>query len=261
MLRYRQEERLHECFYPSVTAILIDANDDKGATILRSRFRRDESLQPIDSLVELRELLAVVMRAKAILDANSMLVIVATVPDHFLEEHLWKHVVRGHVPRIFLWTFGSLLVLHLVVDRWQFDDVIRDSKWLVLVLASLLGLIPESGPHLIFVTMFAKGVVPLSVLLASSIVQDGHGMLPMLAHSRRAFIVIKLINLAVGLARDHHLPDFALDLARNLATVIGDRLLPAAGSQDSVLEEVNVRQLVFGQVRGGAEQRTGEDTQ
>ena len=62
-----------------VTAILIDANDDKGATILRSRFRRDESLQPIDSLVELRELLAVVMRAKAILDANSMLVIVATV--------------------------------------------------------------------------------------------------------------------------------------------------------------------------------------
>ncbi len=61
-----------------VTAILIDANDDKGSTILRSRFRRDESLQPIDSMVELQELLAVVMRAKAILDANSMLVIVAT---------------------------------------------------------------------------------------------------------------------------------------------------------------------------------------
>lgn len=56
------------------------------------------------------------------------------------------------------------------------------------------------GPHLVFVTIFAEDVVPFSVLLASSIVQDGHGMLPMLAHSRRAFIVIKLVNLIVGLA-------------------------------------------------------------
>lgn len=127
------------------------------------------------------------------------LFIVATVPEHFLEEHLWKHVARGHVPRVFLWTCGSLLVLHLVVDRWQADEAIRSGQWLMLVLASLTGLIPESGPHLIFVTMFAKGVVPFSVLLASSIVQDGHGMLPMLAHSRRAFLVIKLVNLVVGL--------------------------------------------------------------
>jgi hypothetical protein len=128
------------------------------------------------------------------------LFIVGTVPEHFLEEHLWKHVARGHVPRVFLWTLGSLLLLHLIVDRWQFDETIRSGKWLMLVLASLTGLIPESGPHLIFVTMFAKGVVPFSALLASSIVQDGHGMLPMLAHSRRAFVLIKLINLSVGLA-------------------------------------------------------------
>jgi hypothetical protein len=60
-------------------------------------------------------------------------------------------------------------------------------------------LIPESGPHLIFVTLFAQGVVPFSVLLASSVVQDGHGMLPMLAHSRREFVEIKAINLTVGL--------------------------------------------------------------
>jgi hypothetical protein len=37
------------------------------------------------------------------------------------------------------------------------------------------------------------------VLLASSIVQDGHGMLPMLAHSRRAFVAVKLVNCVVGL--------------------------------------------------------------
>jgi hypothetical protein len=46
--------------------------------------------------------------------------------------------------------------------------------------------------------MFSQRLVPLSVLVASSIVQDGHGMLPLLAASKRAFVVVKLINLAVG---------------------------------------------------------------
>jgi hypothetical protein len=46
--------------------------------------------------------------------------------------------------------------------------------------------------------MFAKGAVPFGLLLAGSILQDGHGMLPLLAHSRRVFIVVKLINLLVG---------------------------------------------------------------
>jgi hypothetical protein len=140
------------------------------------------------------------IRATVVLVSSVALFIVATVPEHFLEEHLWRHVVRGHVPRIFLWTLGSLLVLYWLVDHWQIDDTLRSGKWLMLVVASLIGLIPESGPHLVFVTMFAKDVVPFSVLLASSIVQDGHGMLPLLAHSRRAFVVVKLVNLVVGLA-------------------------------------------------------------
>ncbi len=128
------------------------------------------------------------------------LFIAGTVPDHFLEEHLWNHVVRGHIPRIFLWTLGAMLFLHFVVEQWQIGGVIQQSKWIILGVAGLMGIIPESGPHLIFVTMFAKGFVPFSVLLTSSIVQDGHGMLPLLAHSRRAFLVIKLINLLIGLA-------------------------------------------------------------
>ncbi|MDD5230861.1 MAG: putative manganese transporter, partial [Candidatus Marinimicrobia bacterium] len=74
-----------------------------------------------------------------------------------------------------------------------------ETRLLILVIACLVGLIPESGPHLIFVTMFARGLAPFSVLLASSIVQDGHGMLPLLAHSRRDFIRVKLINFGFGL--------------------------------------------------------------
>lgn len=139
------------------------------------------------------------IRVTLLLVSSVALFVVVTVPEHFLEDHLWKHVVREHAPRVFLWTFGALLVLHFVVDRWQVGDVIRTSKWLVLAVAGMVGLVPESGPHLIFVTMFDRGIVPFSVLLASSIVQDGHGMLPLLAHSRRAFFAIKLINLITGL--------------------------------------------------------------
>ena len=140
------------------------------------------------------------VRISLLLISSLGLFIVATVPDHFLEEHLWRHVVCGHVPRVFLWTLAALAFLHFLVDRWQLGDLIQQGQWIVLAAASFVGLVPESGPHLIFVTMFAKGVLPFSILLASSIVQDGHGMLPLLAHSRRAFLAIKLINLLVGLA-------------------------------------------------------------
>jgi len=125
--------------------------------------------------------------------------IVMTVPDHFLEEHLWRHVARRHAPRIFLWTLGALVVMHLLADVFSLEKSIEEGKWLVLLLACLIGLVPESGPHLIFVTLFSKGMIPFSILLASSVVQDGHGMLPMLAHSRREFFLIKAINFGAGL--------------------------------------------------------------
>jgi hypothetical protein len=127
------------------------------------------------------------------------LFVVSTVPDHFLEEHLWKHVVRTHVPRMFLWTLGALVVMYMLTERLDLEEALQEGKWLLLVAACLVGLIPESGPHMIFITLFAQGAIPFGTLLASSIVQDGHGMLPILAHSRRAFIGIKLVNFAAGL--------------------------------------------------------------
>lgn len=140
------------------------------------------------------------IRVTLLLTSGVGLFIVATVPEHFLEEHLWKHVVRQHAPRIFLWTFGALFLMDLIVHSWRVGEAIQGSRWIVLGLAALIGLVPESGPHLIFVTLFSRGLVPFGTLLASSIVQDGHGMLPLLAHSRKTFVVVKLINLLFGLA-------------------------------------------------------------
>lgn len=130
------------------------------------------------------------------------LVVVALSSEHFLQSHLWEHVIKHHFLSVFLWTFGVLLclkVLYLFVDV---DTLIGQSHWALwglMLLAVLIGFIPESGPHLIFVVMFMNGTIPFSILLVSSIVQDGHGALPLLAQSRKNFLLMKALNMLVGL--------------------------------------------------------------
>lgn len=128
------------------------------------------------------------------------LFIVATVPDHFLDEHLWNHIAKVHAWRILLWTVGALIITHALVHVVDVRTLVTNHALPLLLIACLVGLLPESGPHLIFVALYADGAIPFSVLLASSIVQDGHGMLPILSHSRHAFIGVKLLKLAIGLS-------------------------------------------------------------
>lgn len=125
--------------------------------------------------------------------------IAISVPNHFLEKHLWGHIVKKHLGRIFLWTFGTLLVFGILVSYIDIESWISSNMFVVLLFAIIIGIIPESGPHLIFVTLFAQGSIPFSILLASSIVQDGHGMLPLLAESRRSFFAIKAVNIIYAL--------------------------------------------------------------
>ncbi len=127
------------------------------------------------------------------------LVTLLTVNDHFLEQHLWGHVLKKHLLKIFLWSFGTLLAFHYLNQYYDLSHLVEDNIWIVLLIAVLIGIIPESGPHFIFVIMFASGTLPFSILLANSIVQDGHGSLPLIAESPKAFTIVKIINIVVGL--------------------------------------------------------------
>ncbi len=124
----------------------------------------------------------------------------ATANEHFIKEHLWKHVIGKHLLSIFLWTFGTLIVCQIGMQYLNIEQWINNNMLWVIVLAVLIGIIPESGPHLVFVTLFAQGVLPFYVLLVNSIVQDGHSALPLLAESKMSFAKAKLINIIVGLA-------------------------------------------------------------
>lgn len=129
-----------------------------------------------------------------------VLVVLYFASDHFVNEHLWNHIVKKHLPAIFLWTFGVLALLGFGMRFIDISGWISDNTALMVLLAVAVGIIPESGPHMIFVTLYASGIVPFPVLLASSISQDGHSSLPLLAESKISFLWAKIINCAVALA-------------------------------------------------------------
>ena len=129
----------------------------------------------------------------------AILIIVIVAEEHFLEEHLWQHVIKVHLPKIFFWTFGVILCLTILNNYVNIHDLIDSKPFIVLLIAILIGLIPQSGPHLIFLILFANGDLPLGIFLANCIVQDGHGALPLLAESRKAFFVSKAIKVAIAI--------------------------------------------------------------
>ena len=120
--------------------------------------------------------------------------------DHFIEKHIWEHIICHHLPGIFMWTLGTLVLVGVLTAFFDISTWISGNTGLMILLAALIGIIPDSGPHLVFVSLFAAGVVPLPVLMASCISQDGHASLPLLAQSRRAFLIAKGINVVVAIA-------------------------------------------------------------
>jgi len=127
------------------------------------------------------------------------LFIITVVSEHFLQEHLWGHIIKKHLPKIFLWTLGVLAILQTGGYFFDIDGWVRGNHLYIMFLAILIGLIPQSGPHIIFITLFAGGAIPFSILLTNSIVQEGHAGLPLIAESKRGFLWMKAISVAVGL--------------------------------------------------------------
>ncbi|MDI6889170.1 MAG: putative manganese transporter [Methanocellales archaeon] len=118
---------------------------------------------------------------------------------HFFREHVYDHIVKIHMPRLFLWLFFTMLAINILMTKFDLGGILPQNKLLLILLAALVGIIPESGPHLIFLLLFVEGLIPFSVLLVNSIVQDGHGLLPLLSYSVRDTFYVKIFNVAFGL--------------------------------------------------------------
>ena len=118
---------------------------------------------------------------------------------HYFTIHIWQHIFKKHVIKIIIWTFLSLLLIKLILIYLPISALVEENIGWVILIAALIGIIPESGPHLVFISLFATGNIPFSVLLASSISQDGHGMLPMLSYSLHDSIIVKIYNVVFAL--------------------------------------------------------------
>ena len=122
--------------------------------------------------------------------------------SHYLREHVWEHVIKQHALKLFLYAFGTLLVLGVLnhfVDLQAIMEHNAWTKWLLLLIAVGVGFLPVSGPHLIFVMLFLQGNIPFAVLLANSIAQNGHAGIPLMAQSKRNFLIMKGITMTLGL--------------------------------------------------------------
>lgn len=138
-----------------------------------------------------------------ILFAILSLVLVAILwkgPDRLVEHQLWDHIIRRHLPSIFGWTFGIMAVFGILMYHIDISTWISGNTALMIVLAALIGLIPESGPHMIFITLYSAGIIPLPVLLSSCVSQDGHSSLPLLAQDKKSFAYAKLLNCLIAIA-------------------------------------------------------------
>lgn len=121
---------------------------------------------------------------------------------HFIKEHVWHHIIRHHLPSVFLWTFGALLVCDILLQYCNIEGFIEANasyKYVIVLLAVLVGLIPQSGPHLILITLALNGVIPFYVVVVNMITAQGHVSLPLLSHSKKSWIESKLLCAAVGL--------------------------------------------------------------
>lgn len=119
---------------------------------------------------------------------------------HFIREHIWGHVIKRHLPAIFAWTFGVLALFGILSAHYDMEAWIRGNTWVMIIFAVLAGLIPESGPHMVFVSMYASGMLPFPVLLANCIAQDGHACLPLIAENRKSWIRVKILKSGLALA-------------------------------------------------------------
>lgn len=119
---------------------------------------------------------------------------------HFLKEHIYQHIIKQHVPKLFFWIFIPLTVIEFLLQNFDLESYITGLPLITLIFtAALIGIIPESGPHMIFLILYSKGLIPFSVLLVSTLSQDGHGLLPLLSHSVKDTIYVQIFTTTFSL--------------------------------------------------------------
>lgn len=98
-----------------------------------------------------------------------------------------------------MWALATIGIVHALEYYIHVEEIVSSNVWIMLLLAVIIGLLPLSGPHLIFFTLFMQHMLPFGILMANSIVQEGHAGIPLLAEDKKAFFITKAIKIVVAL--------------------------------------------------------------
>ncbi len=96
------------------------------------------------------------------------------------------------------WVFVAYLIYEIIVYSLGGEDVVRE--WMTstgiatVFIGALIGLIPGCGPQIIFVSLYAKGMIPFAALLTNAISQDGDALFPLLAIDKKSSLIATLIT-------------------------------------------------------------------
>jgi len=97
-----------------------------------------------------------------------------------------------------LWVFVAYFIYEVFVVFIGGEAVM--AGWMMatglaaVIIGAVLGLIPGCGPQVIFVSLYARGMVPFAALLANAISQDGDALFPLLAIDRRSSLIATVIT-------------------------------------------------------------------
>ncbi len=98
------------------------------------------------------------------------------------------------------WVAAAFLVVEVAVVTAGVDLAALPVLGLVGVLVGAgLGLVPGCGPQLVLTGLYVQGVVPLPMLLANALSQDGDALLPLLVLDRRAALLGTGLSTIPGL--------------------------------------------------------------
>ncbi len=101
------------------------------------------------------------------------------------------------------WVFVAYFIYEIAVFALGGEMVVKD--WMTatgvasVFIGAFIGLIPGCGPQIIFVSLFAKGMIPFSALLANAISQDGDALFPLLAIDKKSSLIATIITTVPAL--------------------------------------------------------------
>ena len=102
---------------------------------------------------------------------------------------------------IISWAFISICLFEIIIHLTQFNiaQFIKGNIYYIPLAAAIIGLIPGCGPQIIITTLYIKGMIPLSALVANAISNDGDAIIPAIILQPKKALTATFYTFFIGI--------------------------------------------------------------